>query len=143
MLRDPVRDDKFEPVYVGPYSVVRRAHNGGYVLRDATGDILDRHVPVDQLKLISKMPRAIDENNNIYIVKRILQHRGEPGNYEYLVDWKGYKEKTWEPEEHFQDYDVIKHYWDAYQDTDAATSTNPLAMNTNNANKRRKRKAKH
>jgi transposase InsO family protein len=111
MLRDPHRRDKFEPKYIGPYSVIRRAQNGGYVLRDATGDILDRHVPPDQIKIVSKQP--LPNAEDVYVVRSILDHRGEPGSYEYLVDWKGYKERTWEPEEHFDDYDVIKHYWES------------------------------
>ena len=112
MLKDATRRNKFEPKYVGPYSVVRRAQNGGYVLRDATGDILDRHVPPDQLKVVSKAPRPLDSEPT-YVVRKILDHRGEPGAREYLVDWKGYREKTWEPETNFDDYDVIKAYWEA------------------------------
>jgi len=111
MLRDPHRRDKFEPKYIGPYSVIRRAHNGGYVLRDATGDILDRHVPPDQIKIISKQPRPICED--VFVVKKVVDHRGEPGSYEYLVEWKGYEEQTWEPEDHFDDYAVIKRYWES------------------------------
>jgi hypothetical protein len=110
MLVDPVRQNKFEPKYIGPYSVVRRAQNGAYVLRDATGDILDRHVPADQLKVISRSPKV---NDDVYVVRKILNHRGEAGCYEYLVDWKGYSEKTWEPEAHMLDHDVVKVYWDS------------------------------
>jgi transposase InsO family protein len=112
MLRDQDRTSKRDPAYVGPYYVIRRARNGGYVLRDATGDILDRHVPVDQLKLVSKQPRSSDTEDNIYVVRKIVDHRGQEGEWEFLVDWQGYKEKTWEAESQFQDYDVIKKYWE-------------------------------
>ena len=57
MLKDPTRNNKFEPKYVGPYIIVRRARNGAYVLKDTDGDILDRHVPIDQIKIISKTSR--------------------------------------------------------------------------------------
>ena len=50
MLLVQLSNDKFEPPFVGPYTIVRRARNGGYVLRDAVGDILDRHVPSDKLR---------------------------------------------------------------------------------------------
>jgi hypothetical protein len=110
MLIDPVRQNKFQPKYIGPYSVVRRAQNGAYVLRDATGDILERHVPADQLKIISRSPTA---NDNVYTVRKITSHRGNPGSYEYLVDWKGYSEKTWEPETNMLDHDVVKVYWES------------------------------
>jgi len=110
MLVDPVRKNKFEPKYIGPYAVVRRAHNGAYVLRDATGDILDRHVPADQLKVISKAAKPTDD---VYVVRKIIKHRGQPGSYEYLIDWKGYSEQTWEPEANLLDVDVVKAYWES------------------------------
>src|SRR5690606_10942348 len=53
MLRDPLRSNKFEPKYVGPYRIVKRTRNGNYQLKDGTGAELDRRVPPDQLKLIS------------------------------------------------------------------------------------------
>ena len=74
-------------------------------------DILDRHVPADQLKIISRSPKITDDN--IYIVRKIVKHRGEPGSYEYLVDWKGYSEQTWEPEANILDRDVVKSYWES------------------------------
>ena len=54
MIKDPVRENKFEPKYIGPYIIARRAYNGACVLRDVDGDILDRHVPIDQIKIVSK-----------------------------------------------------------------------------------------
>ena len=108
MLIDPIRKNKFEPKYIGPYTIARRARNGAYVLRDGTGDVLDRHVPLDQLKLLSKRQLS---NNNIYEVQSIVNHRGEAGNYEYETKWKGYNEITWEPQSNFLDDGVIKKYW--------------------------------
>ena len=117
MLIDPTRTNKFEPKYVGPYTIVRRARNGTYVLKDATGDILDRHVPIDQLKIVSKSGRIIDADDNIYAVKKIHKHRGDVGAYEYLIEWKGYKEKTWEPETNILDDLVVKKYWKSIKKT--------------------------
>jgi hypothetical protein len=113
MLRDPVRENKFQPKYIGPYTIVRRARNGAYVLRDLAGDPLDRHVPADQLKFIARGKRKIDADKQIYEVNQIVSHRGEPGNYEYLVEWKGYsaEDQTWEPENSFFDHSVIQKYW--------------------------------
>ena len=108
MMVDPIRKNKFEPKYIGPYTIIRRARNGAYVLRDATGDILDRHVPVDQLKVLSKHQRT---NNNIFEVKSIINHRGMVGAYEYETKWKGYTDTTWEPQSNFLDDGVIKKYW--------------------------------
>lgn len=113
MLKDPIRRDKFEPKYIGPYTVIRRSHNGQFVLKDATGDLLDRHVPMDQLKLISKKARSKDNANEVFEVNTILDHRGEPGTYEYLVSWKNYdsSHNTWEPSTNFLDDTVIRNYW--------------------------------
>jgi hypothetical protein len=111
MLNDPLRANKFEPKYVGPYTIVRRAHNGGYVLRDLTGDIFDRHVTADQLKLLTKASRKKDIDEPIYEVERVKDHKGNPGSYQYLVKWKGYDEETWEPQSNFLDDKVIQGYW--------------------------------
>ena len=111
MLRDQLRTNKFEPAFVGPYTVVRRTRNGNYVLRDATGDILDRHCPPDQLKLVSRTARPSDLAENVYEVEKILAHRGVAPNYEYHIKWKGYRTPTWEPASSFHDTSLIKDYW--------------------------------
>ena len=113
MLKDPTRQNKFEPTYIGPYTVVRRSRGGAYVLKDATGDLLDRHVPADQLKLIARRKRRVDTDQPVYEVETILDHRGAPGSYEYLVHWKGYQraDSTWEPAASFLDHKIIESYW--------------------------------
>jgi len=113
MLTDQTRQNKFEPKYVGPYHIVRRTRNhGNYVLRDpSTGEVLDRNVPPDQLKLVSKKPRPSDLKDNQFEVSEILKHRGSPGKYEYYVKWKHYNDRTWEPASSFLDDTVIKNYW--------------------------------
>jgi hypothetical protein len=111
MLNDPVRANKFEPKYIGPYTVARRTRSGGYSLRDATGELLDRNVPPDQLKLVSRKARPIDLKDNVYEVEKIDTHRGNPSAYEYLTKWKGYTKRTWEPAASFLDTTLIKDYW--------------------------------
>ena len=111
MIKDPVRSNKFEPKYIGPYIIARRARNGAYVLRDVDGDILDRHVPIDQLKVVSKTARVKDQNTAV--VDKILKHRGAPGSYEYLVQWKHFSDEynSWEPQSNFNDTKCIEKYW--------------------------------
>jgi transposase InsO family protein len=139
MVRDPHRTTKQEPAYIGPYTVVRRTQNGTYVLKDQLNDLFDRHVPVDQLKLISKAPsakaaaahaeqkREVQESEatesaasadqaqptdrDIYEVSHVADHRGSPGQYEFLTYWKGYAEPTWVAEEKFIDHACITKYW--------------------------------
>jgi hypothetical protein len=112
MLRDPHRKDKFEPKYIGPYSVVCRSRNGNYLLKDMTNEPLDRHVPIDQLKVISKKPRPQD-NEIEYVIERIIKHRGQPGTYEYFTKFKNYRVPDWIPEENFVDTALIRDYWNS------------------------------
>lgn len=122
MIIDPIRKNKFEPKYIGPYTIVRRSRGGAYVLKDATGDLLDRHLPADQMKMITKsVKRKIDIDNPIYTVNKIISHRGTPGHYEYFVDWKDYSidERSWEPESSFLDSNIIQSYW----------KSNPIPLN--------------
>ncbi len=112
MLRDPTRNDKFEPKYIGPYSVVRRSRNGNYSLKDMVNAPLDRYVPPDQLKLISKKPRDQDSQTE-YIIEKIMKHRGEPGTYEYYTKFKGFRIPEWTPEENFSDTALIRDYWNS------------------------------
>lgn len=111
MIKDVLRANKWEAKYVGPYTAIRRTRNGNYVLRDSTGDILDRHIPPDQIKLVSRKPRESDLQNNVYEIESISKHRGSPGNHEYYVKWKNYHERTWEPASSFLDNKVITDYW--------------------------------
>ena len=113
MIIDPQRNNKFEPKYIGPYTIVRRSHGGAYVLKDPTGDLLDRKVPPDQIKLVSKSRRRVNNDHPIFVVEKIISHRGSAESYEYLVHWKGYSEdeNTWEPASSFLDHSVIKRYW--------------------------------
>jgi transposase InsO family protein len=120
---DPTRNDKFEPKYLGPYTVVRRAHNGAYVLKDGTGDLLDRHVPVDQLKILT---RAHAPANDEYEIVKLLDHRGTPGNYEFKIQWKGYERPTWEPESNIVDTRCIRDYWAAHPPASASVAARPL-----------------
>jgi hypothetical protein len=113
MLIDPRRENKFDPKYIGPYTIVRRTRNGNYALRDATGELLDRHTPPDQLKLVSRKARPIDLQDNVYEIQSIDKHRGPAGAYEYYIKWKGYATRTWEPAASFLDDKLIKDYWKA------------------------------
>jgi hypothetical protein len=112
-ILDNKREKKTEPLYVGPYIVVRRLNQGkggSYILRDTAGDELDRPVPRDQIKIV---PNEVeDDEGSDYEVEQILNHREVNGKMEYLIKWKGYDEETWEPEQNLHDDDTKKRYWD-------------------------------
>jgi Chromo (CHRromatin Organisation MOdifier) domain len=118
MRLDPERKDKREPRYVGPYTITRRSMNGGYVLKDVEGDIVDYPVHIDQLKIAPA--NAVED---MYVVHRIHDHRGDAGAYEYRVEWKGFHNEddfTWEPEHHFNNPSIIRKYWEERRRNDQA-----------------------
>jgi hypothetical protein len=109
MIRDPQRSKKRRAHYVGPYTVVDRTDTGSYRLRDDTGDMLDRSVPIEQLKVIPTV-----DQSNVQRVKAILDHDSGPDGYRYLVHWFGESadQATWVPQQDFNDFDVISNYWE-------------------------------
>ena len=113
MITDHTRANKFEPKYIGPYIVVRRSRGGAYVLKDMTGDQLDRRVPPDQMKLLHRTARQKDTDEPTYEVESVIDHRGNPGQYEYFVKWKNYNDEhnSWEPAVNFLDDKCIQDYW--------------------------------
>jgi hypothetical protein len=113
MRLDKTRNDKREPSYVGPFVVLRKDENGNCYLQDESDDsVTDRGVPPDQLKLRSP-PSVGRDDYQTYTVEKILKHRGEFPDVEYLVKWKHYPEgeATWEPPSSFLDTNCIRKYW--------------------------------
>jgi hypothetical protein len=125
MIKDPQflseksHKGKKEASYIGPYVITRKDQNGNFILKDTDGVELNRHVPPDQLKPRNKTPSPNDNDNigdiddDIYEVDHIIDHRGEPGKFEYRVKWKGYPESqsTWEFAHNFMDTQCIRDYW--------------------------------
>lgn len=70
-------------------------------------------------------------DNNIW-VEKILNHREEPGDgVEYHVQWKGYKERTWEPQENFIERKSITDYWKNCDQPSAHSLMQPHQMSAN------------
>jgi hypothetical protein len=116
MIKDPAflskhsRIGKRDAPYIGPYAVVRRDRNGNYVLKDTDGTLVNRHVPPDQMK---PGPSEPSDNADIQTVELVINHRGEPGSFEYLTKWKDLPlaESTWVPAHDFIDTQCIRDYW--------------------------------
>ncbi len=102
-----------EPKYVGKYIVVKRELNGPYVLKDMHGDIYHRKVPIDQLKVLFRtgMAPALENDEDVWVVDKLLNHKKEGQIMTYEIKWKGFKETTWEPESHIHDQNLIDRYW--------------------------------
>ena len=113
MMLDKTRESKWDPLYEGVFTVVRRNRGGAYVLKDRLGELLKRTVPADQLKLVKRQGNDTVIEASSHEIKEITNHRyNEKNKPEYYVVWKD-KALTpgWEPVENFDDIDVIKQYW--------------------------------
>jgi len=107
MIRDESKVNKMEPIWVGPYKILRKNRGGAFLLLDSTGALLPRNVAPSQMK-------RIDEDSyssNSFEVKSILNHRGVANDREYLVQWKHSEVPTWEPFTNFDDLSPIQDYF--------------------------------
>jgi transposase InsO family protein len=124
MIKDPIyllnpsTRPTAEPLFIGPYSIVRRTLYGPYILRDDTGELYPRQVPIDQMKVLYTPSLIAPEerkggDTDIYDVDYIMNHKEEDGEYLYHVKWKGYdkKDSTWEPEQNINDPQSIERYY--------------------------------
>jgi hypothetical protein len=111
MVRLKHRPNKLAPLYEGPYTVVRKNRGNSYELKDELGELLHRNYVPSELKIVTIDESAIE--NELYEVEDIRDHRGQPGEREYLVKWVGYGERanTWQKADDFTDPNIIQKYW--------------------------------
>jgi hypothetical protein len=155
MIKDPkyVHANKHskpghEPTYIGPYIIVKANKHGTYTVKDGLGNITNRNIPLDQLKVVPPVdandsidaPRAdAAERSDEWEVEKILNHREtDGGQLEYHVQWKGYpklKDTTWENEHQFVDTSVIERYFresSANSGSQRKARTHALHIDVNN-----------
>ena len=115
---DVNRSSKSESRYVGPYFIVDLVHPDGkaYTLRDSEGAIIERPVPIDQMKVVNHVESNPALLEREYESEFILADRfdEESKTKEFLVKWKGYPNdaNTWEPFTNFNDKQIIQNYYD-------------------------------
>ena len=107
------RENKFAPLYAGPYVVARKTQAGNYVLRDENNELLHREYTPSELKVVSLDETAIEEET--FEVEDIRDHRkNKDGITEYLVKWAGYgeRENSYITPDFFSSPLPIKNYWE-------------------------------
>lgn len=111
MMRDVAKESKWDALYEGPFTIVRKNRGGAYVLRDQLG-FLKRTLPPDHLKIVSRDGEKSVMVGTTHDIKHIIAHRHKKkGNTSYYVEWKDENvEPGWEPVENFNDFSVIRKY---------------------------------
>jgi hypothetical protein len=89
---------KMLPAWEGPYTIVQRSRNGGYLIKDTTSEVLTNQVPACQLRLVSYAGQGMSPDS--FEVEKVLAHRGKSGDRSYLIRWKGWDEShdSWVPQ---------------------------------------------
>ena len=107
-----------QPMWIGPYTVVRRTLYGPYIIRDDTGVVYPRQVNIDQMKVVysaNHVPVSAHSNTDSnYEVDYVIDHREtKDGSMQYFVKWKGYgtKDNSWVNEDDFNDPQPIERYF--------------------------------
>ena len=120
------------PTFGGPYKVhsisapshvAAGPHFGNYKLQTATGSVLPRAFPLDQLRPMTSLQaaervwdQAVRRGNRadiLYDATKILDHRhSKAERREYLVRWDGFTDDfdSWEPERNISS-ELIDEYW--------------------------------
>ena len=88
--------------YTGPFYICLKHDNYTYTLRKCSDNtLLTVPVHANRLKLFIERDNVnkIADTNNIYFVEHIVGSKRDKGKQFYLIKWRGYKQKTWEPKE--------------------------------------------
>ena len=71
----------------------------------------------------SKLEQKPTRKKKMYEVEKIVNHKQVKGTKVYHVKWKGYRQKTWEPEENLTDF-TRETYWNQYNAPQETTHEN-------------------
>ena len=88
-----------------------------YLLRNETGELLDREVPLSQLKVLRARTLPTLGESDVYSVEKIVTRKGTSlKDATYRIRWKGYtaNEDTWEPAKNILDKRMLSAYNDTH-----------------------------
>ena len=134
MVKDVTRSQKHSPYWTGPFVVLRRTVAGTYTLLSPDGSLYHRNVPLQHLKLIAS--RQLEDVSNLdarertHLIEALVDHRGPEDKREYLVEWKGYADKTWEPYANFAGTGdlAIREYWQLRSSVVSEVPVTPVSV---------------
>ena len=107
-----VKGSKLDDRWVGPYTVLEEVA-GRYRLQSTAGELLKQQVGIDQLRLLEDKPEEqpdvaeASRGRTAWAVNRVVDHRGRPGQREFLVEWA----PSWTGEEDFDGSDAVLKYF--------------------------------
>ncbi|CAF0856919.1 unnamed protein product [Brachionus calyciflorus] len=106
--------NKLEPKFYGPYTVVGQTPNGNYWLENSKNKKLKTLYPRSRLKVVpSEVGVEEDCDKRPHEeVEEIIKHRKRNGKIQYLVKWKDFPDdqNEWVNEDDFDTTEIIEEY---------------------------------
>jgi hypothetical protein len=120
MTKEPMRNSKLDPVWVGPFMIVRQnPRSKTYVLRDLFDNkVLHRNFARSQLKFVadtrvqlSAADGSVIDDAERGVVDVVVRHEEVDGVTWFLVRWKGDASESWLVEKDFDDPSCLTTYF--------------------------------
>ena len=113
MVKIPSMTGSLNPIYEGPYTIIRKTKGGSYILRDEMGVLMSRDYTPSELKQVNNESiDELDDSEEVYEIEAIVDHRGNGNKREYRVRWKGYSkdDDSWLTTDKFTHPSTIQNY---------------------------------
>ena len=116
---------KLSSKYKGPFTIDKVDEFNNYILKDATGELVNEKFPLSKIKVVER-----EEIPESYEIEKILDHKKVSGKFKFLVKWKGYnhEDNTWESEDNFDSKQIINKYFKSLEKN--KQSTKPSSTKT-------------
>ena len=113
LIKNEKPKHKFSKKWIGPYTIEREISKHLFELRNSDNiirrhtDLIKDYRPTDGS---SSKDVAAEEKEAEYEIEKIVDSKEIKGTRKYLVQWKGFKKKTWEPLENFSKLYLIRKF---------------------------------